>query len=251
MIGAPDRIRTRGLCLRRAVPPFALGCQSLQQRVEKPVIHDILLADLCLCLHSFCVKLVAMWLPCPAAARAGRGCSRSGQSRSCRSTASSGTRGKDRSLASAFADGRAKTVVYILKYRTLDGRQRWHTIGRHGAPWTPDMARDEARRLLGEVVKGDDPARAKGEAQGRDGRGTLRRLSRSRRGRPNPDATQRPQEGDHARDGQGPHRAPHQTPARLAQGRVRHARDIERFHDASPRARRRRGSRPASMAWRA
>ena len=56
-----------------------------------------------------------------------------------------------------------ETVVYVLKYRTLDGRQRWHTIGRHGGPWTPDMARDEARRLLGEVVKGDDPARAKGE----------------------------------------------------------------------------------------
>ena len=54
-----------------------------------------------------------------------------------------------------------KTVVYVLKYRTLDGRQRWHTIGHHGTPWTPDMARDEARRLLGEVVKGDDPAAAK------------------------------------------------------------------------------------------
>jgi hypothetical protein len=54
-----------------------------------------------------------------------------------------------------------KTVVYVLKYCTLDGRQRGHTIGRHGAPWTPDMARDEARRLLGEVVKGDDPAAAK------------------------------------------------------------------------------------------
>jgi integrase len=54
-----------------------------------------------------------------------------------------------------------KTVVYVLKYRTLNGRQRWHTIGRHGAPWTPNLARDEARRLLGEVVKGDDPAAAK------------------------------------------------------------------------------------------
>ena len=49
----------------------------------------------------------------------------------------------------------------MLKYRTLDGRQRWHTIGHHGTPLTPDMARDEARRLLGEVVKGDDPAAAK------------------------------------------------------------------------------------------
>jgi integrase len=54
-----------------------------------------------------------------------------------------------------------KIVVYVLKYRTSEGRQRWHTIGRHGAPWTPDMARDEARRLLGEVVKGDDPTAAK------------------------------------------------------------------------------------------
>jgi len=29
-------------------------------------------------------------------------------------------------------------VAYVLKYRTADGRQRWHTIGRHAAPWTPD-----------------------------------------------------------------------------------------------------------------
>jgi len=52
-------------------------------------------------------------------------------------------------------------VAYCLKYRTLDGRQRWHTIGRHGTPWTPDTARDEARRLLGEASKGDDPSAAK------------------------------------------------------------------------------------------
>jgi len=48
-------------------------------------------------------------------------------------------------------------VTYILKYRTAGARQRWHTIGRHGGPWTPDMAREEARRLLGEVAKGGDP----------------------------------------------------------------------------------------------
>jgi Arm DNA-binding domain len=53
------------------------------------------------------------------------------------------------------------TVAYVLKFRTADGRQRWHTIGRHGAPWTPDMAREEAKRLLGEIVKGGDPAAAK------------------------------------------------------------------------------------------
>ena len=53
-------------------------------------------------------------------------------------------------------------VVYILKYRTREGRrQRWLTIGRHGAPWTPDNARDEAIKLLGDVAKGDDPAAVK------------------------------------------------------------------------------------------
>ena len=46
-----------------------------------------------------------------------------------------------------------------------DGRQRWATIGRHGAPWTPEMARDEARRILGECANGGDPARAKREAR--------------------------------------------------------------------------------------
>lgn len=52
-------------------------------------------------------------------------------------------------------------VAYVLKFRTAEGRQRWHTIGRHGAPWTPDTAREEARRLLGEVVRGTDPSAEK------------------------------------------------------------------------------------------
>ncbi|MBN9509710.1 MAG: site-specific integrase [Alphaproteobacteria bacterium] len=55
-------------------------------------------------------------------------------------------------------------ITYVLKYRAVGGRQRWATIGRHGAPWTPDSAREEARRLLGEVVKGGDPS---GEKQTR------------------------------------------------------------------------------------
>jgi integrase len=53
---------------------------------------------------------------------------------------------------------KGEAVTYLLKYRTTAGRQRWHTIGRHGAPWTPDMARTEARRLLVEVAGGADPA---------------------------------------------------------------------------------------------
>jgi integrase len=56
---------------------------------------------------------------------------------------------------------RGDAVAYVLKYRTTTARQRWHTIGRHGAPWTPDLARAEARRVLGEVAKGADPAEEK------------------------------------------------------------------------------------------
>ena len=52
-------------------------------------------------------------------------------------------------------------VSYVLIYRTQEGRQRWHTIGRHGAPWTPETAREEAKRLLGKVVDGIDPSAVK------------------------------------------------------------------------------------------
>ncbi len=44
---------------------------------------------------------------------------------------------------------------YVLKTRA-DGHQRWLTIGRHGSPWTPKTARDEALRLLGLSVSGED-----------------------------------------------------------------------------------------------
>jgi integrase len=53
------------------------------------------------------------------------------------------------------------SVSYVLIYRTQEGRQRWHTIGRHGAPWTPETAREEAKRLLGKVVDGIDPSAVK------------------------------------------------------------------------------------------
>ena len=52
------------------------------------------------------------------------------------------------------------TRVYVLKYRA-SGRQRWLTIGRHGSPWTVETARREARRLLGAVAEGGDPASAR------------------------------------------------------------------------------------------
>jgi integrase len=47
--------------------------------------------------------------------------------------------------------------VYIIKYRS-QGRQRWYTIGKHGSPWTPELARREAKRILGLVAEGKDPA---------------------------------------------------------------------------------------------
>jgi hypothetical protein len=53
---------------------------------------------------------------------------------------------------------------YILNYRAGRGRnapQRRITIGKHGSPWTPDMARREALRLLGAIAAGVDPAAAR------------------------------------------------------------------------------------------
>ena len=46
-----------------------------------------------------------------------------------------------------------------------DGRQRWFTIGKHGSPWTADLARREAKRLLGLVASGQDPATKKAVAR--------------------------------------------------------------------------------------
>ena len=64
---------------------------------------------------------------------------------------------------------KGECVTYLLKYRTAEGRQRWFTIGRHGAPWTPDLARDEAIRILADVKgvsgKKRDPAAEKKSAR--------------------------------------------------------------------------------------
>ena len=72
----------------------------------------------------------------------------------------------DRSLT-GFGARRQKSdaVAYVLFYRTREGRQRWFTIGRHGAPWTPETAREEARRLLGDVAHQRDPASEKRRAR--------------------------------------------------------------------------------------
>jgi integrase len=54
-----------------------------------------------------------------------------------------------------------KAMVYLVKYRTVSGRQRWQVIGRHGAPWTPETAREKAKAILGDVALGADPAAEK------------------------------------------------------------------------------------------
>ncbi|MBV9827085.1 MAG: tyrosine-type recombinase/integrase [Alphaproteobacteria bacterium] len=56
---------------------------------------------------------------------------------------------------------RGNVKSYILHYRVGSGRGaplRKLTIGRHGSPWTPDSARAEAKKLLGRIEEGADPA---------------------------------------------------------------------------------------------
>jgi integrase len=54
--------------------------------------------------------------------------------------------------------------VYAIRYRAGSGRMapvKRFTIGKHGDPWTPDEARQQARKLLADVSRGQDPALAK------------------------------------------------------------------------------------------
>jgi integrase len=63
----------------------------------------------------------------------------------------------DQAVRGFGARRQLRDTFYVLRYR-LNGRQRLVTIGRHGSPWTPDTARNEARRLLGLVAGKVDPA---------------------------------------------------------------------------------------------
>jgi hypothetical protein len=58
------------------------------------------------------------------------------------------------------------TAVFILKYRTKEGRQRLYTIGRFGSPWTPDSARARALELLNGIVRHRDPMAEKRALRG-------------------------------------------------------------------------------------
>ncbi|MBF0429283.1 MAG: tyrosine-type recombinase/integrase [Magnetococcales bacterium] len=54
--------------------------------------------------------------------------------------------------------------VYIVQYR-INGAKKRVMIGVHGSPWTPEQARTEAKRLLGLVADGQDPAESKAQAK--------------------------------------------------------------------------------------
>lgn len=55
-------------------------------------------------------------------------------------------------------------IVYALKYR-VGHVQRVYTIGTHGSPFTPETAREAARKALDRVRAGEDPSHAKQEAR--------------------------------------------------------------------------------------
>lgn len=60
---------------------------------------------------------------------------------------------------------RSEARAYVVLYRLPDGRSRRFTIGRHGAPWTPETARKKARDVLMAVANGQDPGEEKQEAR--------------------------------------------------------------------------------------
>ena len=55
--------------------------------------------------------------------------------------------------------------AYVIQYRNAHGRSRRHTVGKHGH-LAPDQARKEARLLLADVARGQDPAEAKRSQRG-------------------------------------------------------------------------------------
>src|SRR4051812_39480563 len=55
-------------------------------------------------------------------------------------------------------------MTYGCDVELPDGRRSTRTIGRHGI-FTPAQAREEARKILGDVARGIDPAEAKRKAR--------------------------------------------------------------------------------------
>jgi integrase len=55
-------------------------------------------------------------------------------------------------------------ITYSVIYRTNDGTQRWHKLGRHPI-LTPELARKEAIKTLRAVTLGEDPSATRHEAR--------------------------------------------------------------------------------------
>lgn len=64
-----------------------------------------------------------------------------------------------------FGARRQKNAISYFLQKKINGRVRWFTIGKHGAPWTPETARREALGLLQAVATGDDPNEIKRAAR--------------------------------------------------------------------------------------
>src|SRR3974390_2771091 len=73
------------------------------------------------------------------------------------SSSSSGSLVWDRDVKGVGVRRQRQAVKYILKSR-IRGKDHWFTIGTHGSPWTPDTARQEAKRKLGEIAAGKNLA---------------------------------------------------------------------------------------------
>src|SRR6516225_4187443 len=71
----------------------------------------------------------------------------------------------DKKLPGFGARRQRDAVAYVVKYR-VNGKQRFVTLGRHGA-LTPDSARRKAKQILGAVAGGDDPAATRSDAVGK------------------------------------------------------------------------------------
>lgn len=55
--------------------------------------------------------------------------------------------------------------IYFLQ-RKVHGRNRWFTIGPHGAPWTPDLARKRAHEIVSDLARGIDPIATQAKESG-------------------------------------------------------------------------------------
>ena len=56
-----------------------------------------------------------------------------------------------------FGARRRNNAVSYFVHTQINNRLRWFTIGRHGAPWTPETARARARQILENTRAGEEP----------------------------------------------------------------------------------------------